>query len=58
MIHLSMQEMQVESLDQEDFLEEEMTTHSSYSCLENLMGRGSWQATVHGFAKESDTFSD
>ena len=58
MIHLPMQEMQVESLDQEDFLEEEMTTHSSYSCLENLMGRGSWQATVYGVAKESGTFSD
>ena len=53
-----MQEMQVESLDQEDSLEEEMTTHSSYSCLENLMGRGSWQATVYGVAKESGTFSD
>ena len=26
-----------------------------YSCLRNLMGRGSWQATVHGVTKESDT---
>ena len=25
-----------------------------YSCLENLMDRGAWQATVHGVAKESD----
>ena len=25
-----------------------------YSCLENTMGRGAWQATVHGVA-ESDT---
>ena len=25
-----------------------------YSCLGNLMDRGAWQATVHGFA-ESDT---
>ena len=25
-----------------------------YSCLENPMGRGTWQATVHGVA-ESDT---
>lgn len=25
-----------------------------YSCLENSMDRGTWQATVHGFAKESD----
>ena len=22
-----------------------------YSCLENSMGRGAWQATVHGAAK-------
>ena len=22
-----------------------------YSCLENLMDRGAWQATVHGIAK-------
>ena len=22
-----------------------------YSCLENFMNRGAWQATVHGFAK-------
>ena len=26
-----------------------------YSCLENPMGRGAWQATVHGVAKELDT---
>ena len=26
-----------------------------YSCLENPMDRGAWQATVHGFGKESDT---
>ena len=25
-----------------------------YSCLENSMDRGAWQATVHGLAKESD----
>ena len=25
-----------------------------YSCLENSMGRGAWQATVHGGPKESD----
>ena len=25
-----------------------------YSCLGNLMGRGVWQATVHGVAKELD----
>ena len=26
-----------------------------YSCLGNPMGRGAWQATVHGVAKESST---
>ena len=25
------------------------------SCLENPMGRGAWQATVHRVGKESDT---
>ena len=25
-----------------------------YSCLENPMGRGAWQATVQGVTKESD----
>ena len=25
-----------------------------YSCLENSMDRGAWQATVHGVAKELD----
>ena len=25
-----------------------------YSCLGNPMDRGAWQATIHGFAKESD----
>ena len=26
-----------------------------YSCLENPMDRGAWQATLHGVAKEFDT---
>ena len=26
-----------------------------YSCLENSMDRGPWQATVHGVTKESNT---
>jgi len=25
-----------------------------YSCLGNPMDRGTWQATIHGVAKESD----
>ena len=39
------QEMQVPSLGPEDSLEEEMATHSQYSCLGNPMDRGAWQAT-------------
>ena len=26
-----------------------------HSCLGNIMDRGTWQATVHGIIKESDT---
>ena len=29
-------------------------TLHQYSCLENPMDRGAWQATVHGVTKESD----
>ena len=43
----AMQETQVRSLGQEDPLEEEMTNPLQYSCLENPMDRGAWQATVH-----------
>ena len=39
-ICLPMQETWVRSLDQEDPLESEMTTHSQYSCLEKSMDRG------------------
>jgi len=45
-----MQETQVQSLGQEDPLDEGMATHW-YSCLENPMDRGVWQATVHEVAK-------
>ena len=49
----AMLETQVQSLGQEDPLEEGMATHSStqYSCLENSMDREGWWATVHGVAK-------
>ena len=47
------QELQVQSLGQEDPLEEEMALQ--YSCLENSMGRGAWWVTVHGVAKQWDT---
>ena len=29
-----------------------------YSCLENSMNRGAWQATVHGVAKSETQVSD
>ena len=46
------QETWVRPLDWEDPLEEGMATHSAqYSCLENFMDRGAWQATVHGVTK-------
>ena len=47
-----MQEIQVESLVQEDPLEKE--TETQYSCLGSPMNRGASQAIVHGVAKESD----
>ena len=52
-----MQETGVQSLGWEDPLEKEMTTPTGCqdSCLENLMDRGAWSATVHGVTKESVT---
>ena len=50
----TMQETQVRSLDREDPLGEGKTTPLQYSCLENPMDRGAWQATVPGVTKESD----
>ena len=35
-----------------------MATHSSYSCLGNLMSRGTQQATVHEVAKSQSRFGD
>ena len=49
-----MQETQVQTLSQEDPLEEEMATHSSILAW-RIPRRGTWQATVYGVAKESDT---
>ena len=49
-----MQETWVRSLGQEDPLENEMATHSRYSCLENPMDRGAWWATIQGVANGSD----
>ena len=42
------QEIWVQSLGQEDPLEEAKANHSSIlACLENSMDRGTWPATVH-----------
>ena len=38
---------QVQFLGWGDPLQEGMAMHSSVSCLENLMDRGAWWATVH-----------
>ena len=46
----TVQEMQVQSLGQEDPLEKGMAA-LQYSCLENAVDRGGWWATVHGVAK-------
>ena len=51
----AMQENQVRSLSQEDPLEKGVATHSSNSCLENLMNRGAWWATVHTVAESGMT---
>ena len=45
------QETRVQSLGQEDPLEEGMAIHSKYSCLENPMDKGAWWATVPGVTK-------
>ena len=46
------QETQVRSLDREDPLEKEIANPLQYSCLENPMDRGAWQATVPKGLKE------
>ena len=42
------QELWVQSLGLEDPHEVGNSKPLQYSCLENFMDRGSWQATVHG----------
>ena len=45
------QEMCLWSLGQEDPLEKEMANPLQYSCLENSMDRGTWQATAYEVTK-------
>ena len=47
----AMQETQVQSLDQEDPLEEDTENPLQYSCLKNPMDWEAWRAIVHGVAK-------
>ena len=49
-----MQEMQVQSLGQEDSPEGGNGNLLQDSSLGNQMDRGAWQATVHGSTKELD----
>ena len=53
-----MQETWVQSLGQEDRLEEKMTTHSSILGLENSMDRGVWQTIIHGVTKNQTQLTD
>ena len=46
------------SLGWEDPLEEGNGNPLQYSCLENSMDRGAWQATVHGVAKNRTQLSN
>ena len=52
----AMQKTHVQSLSWEDPLEKEMAIQ--YSCLENSMDRGAWQAAVHGLTKSWTQLSD
>ena len=52
------QEMRVESLGQEDPLEEENGNPLQYSCLENPMDKGTWQATIQRVTKSWTQLSD
>ena len=54
----AMQETQVQSLGQEDTLEEGMATHSSVLAWRIPVDRGTWQATVHGVTKSQSPLSD
>ena len=43
------------NLGREDVLEDKMAIPPQYSCLENLMDRGAWWATVHGVTELDKT---
>ena len=47
----AMKAIQGQSLGREDFLEEEMPTHSNIHAGKHFMGRGAWQALVYRVTK-------
>ena len=53
-----MQEMQVQSLGQEDPLEVGMAAYSSILAWRIPMDKGTWRATVHGVVKSWTQLSD
>ena len=54
-----MQELHVSSPGWKDPLQKGMATHQlHYSCLENSMNRGAWQATVYGITVRHDWVSN
>ena len=54
----AMQETLVGSVDQEDPPRKGRSYPLQYSCLDNSMDRGAWQAIVHGVAKSQTQLSD
>ena len=54
----AMQETRVQSLGQEDPLEEGMATHSSILAWRIPVDRGAWQAAVLGVVKSQTQLSD
>ena len=54
----AMQETQVQSLGQEDSSAEGNGNLLQYSCLQNSIDSGAWQATVHGVEKIWTWLSD
>ena len=54
----AMQEIQVQSLGQDDSLEEGMATHSSILVWRIPVDRGAWQAAVLGVVKSQTRLSD
>ena len=53
-----LEEMLVQFLGQEDFLEKEMAAHSTILVWNIPMDAGAWRATVHGVAKSWTWFGN